>query len=97
MNYGRESSDPPHFTHPFEESPPIPRSDWAAYTDEVIEVIEGMEPPLFTLPKMKALVLSDWPRDAHPVFRSDFGIGLLIAEIKRLRADVERLRERLIE
>lgn len=95
MNYGRESSDPPHFAHPFEESPPILRSDWAAYTDEVIEVIEGMEPPLFTLPKMKALVLSDWPRDAQP--RSDFGIGLLIAEIKRLRADVERLRERLIE
>jgi len=64
------------------------RKDWASLTDEVIMDLENMNTPL-------ARNLAQ-----HPIAHTTRGhnpIGLLIAEIKRLRVDVERLRERLIE
>ena len=55
------------------------RKDWSALTDEVIMDLENMSRPLHIVERELRHV---WPRECHPG-----PISLLIAEIRRLRAD----------
>ena len=62
------------------------KKDLASATDEVIMDLENMSRPLHIVEKELRRM---WPRECHPN-----PISLLIAEIKRLRADVEDSRKK---